>query len=126
MGKLYISDMGKIDNKTVGERGEKLAREHLQILGYTIIGKNYRTKWGEIDIIAKDKDIVVFVEVKTKTNNTYGEPWEMVNQWKIEQVKRMGEVWCRDFGWKGLIRMDVVGIILGDGDEPKIDYYENV
>lgn len=118
--------MGKQENKTTGNKGEKLAREYLQIKGYKILGKNYRSKWGEIDIIAKDKEVVVFVEVKTKTDNRYGEPWEMVNQWKIEQVKRMGEVWCRDYGWEGTVRMDVIGIIIREDEEPKIDHYENV
>ncbi len=118
--------MGKRENKLVGDRGEKLAKEYLQIKGYKILGKNYRSKWGEIDIVAKDKEVVVFVEVKTKTDNRYGEPWEMVNQWKIEQVKRMGEAWCRDYGWEGSIRMDVVGIIVGEDDDPMIKHYENV
>jgi putative endonuclease len=59
--------MGKQENKIVGNRGETLAVEHLQMKGYKILGRNYASKWGEIDIVAKDKDIVVFVEVKTKS-----------------------------------------------------------
>lgn len=126
--------MGKQRNKLVGARGEKLAKEFLQIKGYTILGQNYRSKWGEIDIVASCKwkvrqgweEVVVFVEVKTKTDNRYGEPWEMVNQWKIEQVKRMGEAWCRDYGWEGSVRMDVIGILLTEGEEPAINHYENV
>lgn len=117
--------MGKQDNKVIGNRGEMLAAEHLQIKGYEILQRNYRTKWGEVDIVAKDKNIVVFVEVKTKTTDKYGEPWEMVNQWKVEQVKKMGELWCREYAWEGRVRMDVIGVWLAEA-EPRIEHWESV
>lgn len=117
--------MGKQQNKVTGNVGERLAAESLQIKGYEILGRNYRSKWGEIDIVAKINNTVVFVEVKTKTTDKFGEPWEMVNHWKVEQVKRMGEVWCREFGWEGRVRMDVIGVWLND-NEPRIEHWESV
>ena len=128
--------MGKQENKVTGNKGETLAAEYLQIKGYKILGRNYRSKWGEVDIIIKGKvksekgegfgqDIVVFVEVKTKTTDKYGEPWEMVNTWKVEQVKKMGEMWCREYGWGGRVRMDVVGVYLNEA-EPRIEHWESV
>ena len=125
--------MSKQQNKVTGNKGERLAAEHLQIKGYEILQRNYRSKWGEIDIIAKTKsetrnskdDVVVFVEVKTKTTDKFGEPWEMVNAWKVEQVKKMGELWCREYGWMGRVRMDVVGVWL-NSQEPRIEHWENV
>ncbi len=117
--------MGKQGNKITGNRGETLAAEHLMMKGYKILGRNYSSKWGEVDIIARIKDTVVFVEVKTKTTDKYGEPWEMVNTWKIEQVKKMGEVWCREYGWEGRVRVDVVGVYL-DGESPRIEHWESV
>lgn len=126
--------MGKQANKITGNRGEGLAAEYLERKGYQIIGRNYASKWGEIDLIArckvydlgfKKEEIVVFVEVKTKTTDKYGEPWEMVNHWKIEQVKRMGEVWCREFDWQGRVRVDVVGVYLDDV-VPRIEHWESV
>ena len=125
--------MSKQENKTTGNEGESLACEFLQRKGYKIIERNYRSKWGEVDIIAKIKsenrnskdDVVVFVEVKTKSSDKYGEPWEMVNNWKIEQVKKMGEVWCREYGWEGRVRMDVIGVYL-DQDSPRIEHWESV
>lgn len=117
--------MSKQQNKVTGNRGETLAAEHLQIKGYEILGRNYQSKWGEVDIIAKINNIVVFVEVKTKTTDKYGEPWEMVNAWKVEQVKRMGEVWCREYGWEGRVRMDVVGVYLNE-EQPRIEHWESV
>jgi putative endonuclease len=117
--------MGKTENKIIGDRGETLASEYLQIKGYEILQKNYRSKWGEIDIVAKDKNIVVFVEVKTKTTDQYGEPWEMVNHWKMEQVKRMGELWCKDYAWEGRVRLDIVGVYLNEPG-PMIKHWESV
>ncbi len=126
--------MSKQANKITGNRGERLAAEYLERKGYQIIGRNYASKWGEIDLIArckvydlgfKKEEIVVFVEVKTKTTDKYGEPWEMVNHWKIEQVKRMGEVWCREFDWPGRVRVDVVGVYLDDV-VPRIEHWESV
>jgi putative endonuclease len=117
--------MGKQENKTTGNRGESLACEFLQQKGYKILQRNYRSKWGEVDIVAKFDQTVVFVEVKTKTSDAYGEPWEMVNAWKIEQVKKMGEAWCREYGWEGRVRMDVMGVYL-DQEEPRIEHWESV
>lgn len=126
--------MGKQQNKDTGNKGETLAAEYLEKKGYTILTRNYRNKWGEIDIIASvnarvhertSEKIVVFVEVKTKTSDKYGEPWEMVNAWKVEQVKKMGEVWQREFGWEGRVRMDVIGVYLNE-DDPRIEHWESV
>lgn len=117
--------MGKQENKTTGNKGETLAAEHLMRKGYKILGRNYRSKWGEIDIIAKIDQTVVFVEVKTKSTDQFGEPWEMVNPWKIEQVKKMGEVWCREYGWEGRVRLDVVGVYLNE-IEPRVEHWESV
>ena len=117
--------MGKQENKITGNKGETLVTEYLERKGYKILSRNYRSKWGEIDIVAKINQIVVFVEVKTKSTDKFGEPWEMVNGWKIEQVKRMGELWCRECAWEGRVRLDVVGVWL-DLDEPRIEHWENV
>ena len=134
--------MNKQANKIVGNKGETLACEYLQLKGYQILQRNYRSKWGEVDIICKisnhkpalprgrfsnsqNEDIVVFVEVKTKTTDKYGEPWEMVNAWKIDQVKRMGELWCLEHDWQGRVRVDVVGVYLYQ-DPPRIEHWESV
>lgn len=63
----------------IGKIGENLAAAYLENLGYTIIERNFIATQGEIDIIAKDKDELVFIEVKTRTNAFYGKPIEAVN-----------------------------------------------
>lgn len=113
--------------QTTGAHGESAAAEFLHRNGYRVIQRNYRSKWGEIDIVCRRGSTVVFVEVKTKKGNLYGSPWEMVSSWKARQVQKMGETWCREYGWTGLCRVDAVGVVLGhDGDVEKIDHWENI
>lgn len=77
----------------LGAEGESLACLELERLGYTIVARNYRTRFGEIDIIADDQGTVVFVEVKTKTNGDYGDPVEEVTPQKQQQIVSMGEAY---------------------------------
>lgn len=69
-----------------GDKGEQSAASYLSKLGYAIIATKYRTKTGEIDIIAKDKDCLVFVEVKTRRSTIYGFPAEAVNFRKQQKI----------------------------------------
>ncbi len=82
----------KTDNKKTGNRGEDLATEFLKNKNYLIVERNFRTRFGEIDIVCLDGQILVFVEVKTKKGHDFGEPEEMVSKSKLAQVERMGEV----------------------------------
>jgi len=127
----------KRDNKKTGAAGEKAAEDFLRKKGYRILERNFYTKFGEIDIVAKQHPrgersshlggVLVFVEVKTKSGDRFGEPWEMVNQRKLEQVERMGEVWNMKNNWQGLCRIDVVGVWLDNkGQVDKIEHWENV
>jgi|SRR3989344_2563498 len=68
--------------------GEKLAGEFLEKQGYKIIERNFRKGYGEIDIIALDKKTLVFVEIKTKTSNAFGTPFEAITPFKIKALER--------------------------------------
>jgi len=128
----------KSDNKKTGNRGEELAAEYLRKKGYKIEERNFRTRFGEIDIVCWDGQTLVFVEVKTKIGHDFGEPEEMVNKGKLERVRRMGEVFIRTQGiensrtqdgeiWKGGCRVDVVAIVLKEtGEVEKLEHYEAV
>lgn len=74
-----------------GKIGEDVALEYLQKKGYIIIERNFDCMQGEIDIIAKDNNEIVFVEVKTRTNEMYGEPKEAVNKTKKKHIYRSAE-----------------------------------
>ena len=73
--------------KALGIEGEDLAVKFLKKIGYKIVAKNYKTQIGEVDIIARDGDTTVFIEVKTRTNNSFGYPFEAVHKVKRRQVK---------------------------------------
>lgn len=72
-------------------RGEDLACAELERLGYAIVERRYRSRFGEIDIVANDAGTVVFVEVKTKTSGSFGDPVEEVTSQKRRQIASMGE-----------------------------------
>jgi len=126
----------KQQNRNTGNKGESSACELLQRKGYEILARNYGNKWGEIDIICKlqisnsksqKEEYRVFVEVKTKKGGEYGEPWEMINSHKLHQVQNMGHLWCREYDWKGLCRIDVVGVWMSmDGEIERVEHWENV
>jgi putative endonuclease len=75
----------------LGADGESLACAELEKLGYRIVERNYRTRSGEIDIVAADADTIVFVEVKTKTDGSFGDPVDEVTAQKQRQIISMGE-----------------------------------
>ncbi|SDZ02498.1 putative endonuclease [Proteiniborus ethanoligenes] len=75
-----------MSNIETGILGEKLAYNYLSNNDYTILEKNFRAKVGEIDIIAKKNEVIVFIEVKTRNNNNYGRPYESVNYRKQHKI----------------------------------------
>lgn len=75
----------------LGKFGEELACRYLKEKGYKIIEQNYHARSGEIDIIAKFNDILVFIEVKTRTNLTFGQPEEAINYYKQQKLIKTAE-----------------------------------
>ena len=73
-------------NQEIGKIGEDIATEYLQKNGYNVIERNFYCSQGEIDIIAIDKEELVFIEVKTRTDTFFGEPGEAVNYYKIKHM----------------------------------------
>lgn len=96
-----------------GKFGELLAFKLLKNAGYKILQKNFRCSLGEIDIIALDKDVLVFVEVKTRWSKRYGKPEEAVDLRKLKKIKLVAEYFLRlnPLPFKKL-RIDVVAIEL--------------
>lgn len=81
--------MNRRSSKSIGSEGEELAAHFLKKRGYTIIAKNYRTKFGEIDLIARDGDAIAFIEVKLRSGKSYGEPAEAVDHRKRSQISKV-------------------------------------
>lgn len=115
----------KVFNRVIGKLAEDLACNALKEKNYTIIKRNFSNRFGEIDIIAKDKNILVFVEVKAKTGTDFGLPEEMINKGKLKRVRHMAEVYLK--GKDLPCRIDVVAIVLGSNNELlRLTHYENV
>lgn len=111
----------------IGKRGEAIAREHLQKQGYAILVNNFRCKLGEIDIIAQDKHIVVFVEVRTLTSAKFGPAYNTVTYHKQQQVKRAALFYISQHNLVNTqFRFDVIGITLNQQTgEHHLDHIPN-
>lgn len=97
----------------IGKQGELFAEQYLEKQHYTLIQKNFRCKLGEIDLIAKDGHIVVFVEVRTKTSTLYGPAYNSVTPRKQKQVKRVALFYISQHNLVNTqFRFDVIGITL--------------
>ncbi len=87
----YTKDLRKVKNMIEGTAGEINAVNFLREKGYKILQTNYKTKFGEIDIIAQQKNVIVFVEVKKRETLAYGRPIEAVNFRKQQKIRRVAE-----------------------------------
>jgi putative endonuclease len=119
--------MSEKNKRDIGKEGEDIAAKYLIEKGFNIVARNYHysTK-GEIDIVANDKNQLVFIEVKSRINLEYGEPEYAINPKKIRQIKKMAELYLFDKEIEEAdCRFDIVAIILGDGKNPEINHYEN-
>lgn len=115
----------KAYNKDTGRLGEQMAERLLVEKGYTVVKRNFSTRFGEIDLICLDGDTLVFVEVKTKRGLEFGTPEEMFTKGKADRVKRMASVYLQ--GRETNCRIDMMAIVLGDNDQPqRMTHYPNV
>ena len=117
--------------RTLGAAGEQLAAAHLSRLGYAVVERNHRTRWGEIDIIAHAPGILVFVEVKTRrASGRAGSPFDAVDPRKQAQVRRMAAAWLARVSDRPRaqdLRFDVIGVIVDDaGRLQELDHREGV
>lgn len=88
---MFSKDNSKVRNSIEGAVGEISAAAFLKKKGYSIICQNYKTKFGEIDLIAKDKNVIVFVEVKRRSTLAYGRPIEAVDFRKQQKIRKVAE-----------------------------------
>jgi len=102
--------------KAIGSDGEDLAVRYLTKKGYRIIARNFKTPLGEIDIIAKDGDTLVFLEVKARTSGSFGYPFEAVNDHKRRKIKNVALLFLKRMKEEPCARFDVLSIsFAGDG-----------
>jgi putative endonuclease len=106
----------------LGRRGEAVAEAFLRTRNYTIVARNFRCRAGEIDLVALDGPVLVFVEVRSRRGDRLGTPLESVDLRKQAQVARVAEYFCAARGWLDRdARFDVVGIRF-DADPPAVEH----
>jgi len=117
----------KKQNFSKGKAGEDLAVSFLEKQGFKIIEKNWRySRMGEIDIIAEDKNTLVFIEVKARSSNFFGNPLESVDQKKFDKIQKLAEIYLSrnpDNSYDGC-RFDLIGILLKE--KPEFTYFKSV
>lgn len=108
--------------KAIGSDGEELAVRYLTKKGYRIIARNYKTPLGEIDIIAKDGDTLVFLEVKTRTSDSFGYPFEAVDNHKKRKIRNVALLFLKKMKEEPAARFDVLSISFAVGGKKEITH----
>ena len=109
-----------VHKKVLGKKGEKLIEEYLVKQGCKIVKRNYKTPFGEADIIAQDGEELAFVEVKTRTNDKYGTPREAVGKEKQRRYYKIAQWYWLKTGAEPNARFDVAEVY----DDGRIEYYK--
>ena len=115
-----------IDRITLGKSGETYACRELERRGYAIVARRFRTRRGEIDVIARDGETLVFVEVKARRSTRYGTPLEAVTPFKRDRLLRMAAEYVLAKGVANAnCRFDVVSVLFGEGLRPRVEVVKN-
>lgn len=117
-------------SRQAGDQGEDLALRYLAKKGYALVERNYRTRYGEIDLIVCDEKALVFVEVKLRRGTGFGDPLEAVTRRKQAKVRLMAERYLAEKGEDFAarfdeMRFDVIGILLPGVGKPKVRHVED-
>jgi putative endonuclease len=115
--------------RLVGALGERFAAEHYERLGYTVLDRNYRTRWGELDLIVADAQTLVFAEVKAASQRASVAPLERLGGHKQRRVRQIAAAWMcepRDRPWFSAVRFDAVAVTVDEsGGLVALDHLED-
>jgi len=121
--------MTSLTRAELGALGEELAAEHLVGLGLVVLARNWRCRYGELDLIAADVSArtLLFVEVKTRTSDEFGGLAQAVTGNKVRRLRRLAGLWLaeQNASWTA-IRIDVIGVQIGRHVAPEITHLEGV
>jgi len=115
-------------NRELGARGEALAAAYLEGLGYQLLDRNWRSgREGELDLVARDGEEIVAVEVKTRSGTTAGHPLESITARKAQRLRRLLLSWVRERHPRAPgLRIDAVGIVMRSGEDPRIHHLRGI
>ncbi len=112
-------------NQRIGAWGETVAAAHLQAQGLEVLAHNVRTPYGELDLVAREGQTLVFVEVKARSNVRLGYPEEGVGAAKQQHLLAAIEAYLLDQPWAGDWRVDVVAVVGRPGEIPQVEWFRN-
>ena len=127
---IQLPDCNHIDagewNRWIGDTGERLARKYISVRGSKPLYRNFKPKrGGEVDLVYRDGDILVFAEVKTRTREQFGRPADAVDRQKQALVQRGANAWLKALDRQEVIfRFDIIEVLLMDGQPPDIRVIE--
>jgi putative endonuclease len=115
------------DPQGLGRRGEDAAAAYLMHAGMVVVHRNWRCRYGEIDIVALEGGTLVFCEVKTRRGTTFGIPLDAVTRQKVARLRRLVSVYLAERGGHpGPVRIDAIGILWGRDDRLSLEHLRGV
>jgi putative endonuclease len=118
-----VSAMSTNVKQAVGAFGERLAAKHLVESGLVLLDRNWRSAAGEIDILARDGEVLVVCEVKTRRGPRFGSPAEAVGRRKVARLRRLAAEWLAESGLHPReVRFDVVEVFCPAGGAPRVEH----
>ena len=119
-----MSIMLKNDSKKIGQLGEDIAARYLEKQGYIILERNFRLRSGEVDIIARDGDSLVFLEIKTRCSTRFGTPFEAVDPRKQQQIAKVALAYLAGLEEELPVRFDVAAVLF-DKKTARVELMKN-
>lgn len=114
-------------NSNLGSYGERVAAQRLVDQGMVLVDRNWRCELGEVDLVLRDGDTLVFCEVKTRSSATYGHPLEAVGLAKGARLRRLAVRWVEEHGvHPDGIRIDLVGVLLAQRGAAEFEHVQGV
>ncbi len=111
----------------LGKIGEEIGAKYLKAKGYKILARNFYTRQGEIDLICQKDRVIHFIEVKTRTSQSFGWPEEAVDEKKIEKISESAQKYLQQNNIRPEWQIDIIGIIIEkENNSARIDFFENI
>jgi putative endonuclease len=110
----------------LGRYGEQVAAQFLTDAGWQVLARNWRCRFGEADLVARDGAAVVICEVKTRRGDGYGGPFAAVGPRKLERLHRLAQCWVEVHGAPAELRFDVIGVWAADRGAARVEHLRGV
>jgi putative endonuclease len=126
---MLLAEVSRVRaSDALGKYGEDVAVDALTQAGFELVGRNWRCREGEVDVLARDGSTLVVCEVKTRAGVAFGSPLEAVTPSKVVRLRRLGLRWLDENKppWVRAVRVDVVGVLYPPGGAPTIEHVRGV